>query len=299
MRGILALGIVFLHFGFNGLSEKILGWGGVNFDLAVDIFFLLSGFVLAHSARNGVNRLNFASRRFWRLAPVFFATTLIAILASPRDVSPLELLMAVPLSGSQPINFPAWSIFWEFYLPVLAVFLPFRVPDAFVRPLLAVCLFGLGLTCVAVADGGRPDLLRASFGLSAGYLLYHANLDIRAPVLLTFGTIFGLMSLAVYVPMAAFFVPILASLAILSARYSKTILSSWPIQILGILSYTLYLTHIPVLMWMQRLLGAGFDGNVGAKAMGLIVTFFVSALLTWGLEKPFMQRAPTRAANAP
>ena len=100
MRGVLALGIVLLHFGFNGLAKRTLGWNGIEFDLAVDVFFLLSGFVLAHSGRNGVDPRTFAIKRFWRLFPVFFATTIVAIFASPHSVSPLELLMAVPLTGA-------------------------------------------------------------------------------------------------------------------------------------------------------------------------------------------------------
>jgi peptidoglycan/LPS O-acetylase OafA/YrhL len=139
LRGLLALGVVVYHFGLNDFFGQ-MGWKGIAFKLAVDVFFLLSGFVLAHSVHTEIDPVRFGVRRFLRLAPVFYLTTLAVLLIHPEQFSPLELIMASDLTGVWPANFPAWSIVWEFYLPIVAAFSPWRVPKSAVVPLLIVCL---------------------------------------------------------------------------------------------------------------------------------------------------------------
>jgi len=151
MRGILALGVVFLHFGANSFFIKN-GFAGFQLQLSVDVFFLLSGFVLTHSARNGVQFGQFIYRRFWRLAPVFFVTTCLSLAATSTLPHPLEFLGAVPLIGGDPVNGPAWSVAWEFYLPLTAVLLSVRIPQVAVRPLLLMSIVALGTVDIWVED---------------------------------------------------------------------------------------------------------------------------------------------------
>jgi peptidoglycan/LPS O-acetylase OafA/YrhL len=103
LRGVLALAVVFLHFGLSSFLERTLGFPSLRLELVVDVFFILSGFVLTHSLRKGYVFLDFAIKRTMRLLPVYYVTTLVALLfvvEMPEYVW-LELIIAGPL-GSKP-----------------------------------------------------------------------------------------------------------------------------------------------------------------------------------------------------
>ncbi|KHL25279.1 hypothetical protein PK98_00555 [Croceibacterium mercuriale] len=296
LRGVLALGVVLFHFGFNSFTARH-GWAGVQFPLAVDVFFLLSGFVLAYSARNGIDPGRFLYRRFWRLSPVFYITLLMAVLVSSDEPHPLEALAAVPWLGQTPINSPSWSVSWEFYLPVIAVLSGVRIPQKAVRPLLVLSLVGLGLADIWVETLWVYPL-RALFGLSGGYLLYRSGFDLKVPMLLPVGLLGLSMTAAQYAPVVAFTAPFFACASILAGRHSNTALSTPPIQLLGTLSYTLYLAHMPVFMLMEQV--ANVDQNPLAKVVALVISLAVAGILTVCVERPLMRgfrRLP--AASAP
>ena len=289
LRGVLALAVVLLHFGFNSFVQRKFGWQGFRFELAVDVFFILSGNVLTYAAEKGVDTTQFTVRRFLRLAPVFYVTTLATLLIDPTAWNTAELIMAVPVTGSDPANFPAWSVCWEFYLPVLAATLPLRIPDPWVRPLLAAVLLAMGLADIEVADGERLYLLRATCGLLAGHLLYRAKLTADLPLVPMFAGLALVMALAAYLSVFAVALPFVASLCILAGRKGGSIFASPPAQALGYLSYTLYLVHIPVLRLMQYWWGSAVDANVKLKIVGLLGSFGLAWLLSVTVERPAMR----------
>lgn len=290
LRGVLALSVVLLHFGFNSFAARTLGWPGFRFELAVDVFFLLSGYVLTYAVRGGVSKADFAIKRFIRLAPVFYVTTALTLLSVPDGWHPAELAMAMPMTGNDPVNSPAWSVCWEIYLPVLAVLVPVRVPDRMVRPLLVIALLALGIADTGVAEGERLYLLRAACGLAAGHLLYRANLSLTWPLVPLFAALGLIMALAMQIPASAIALPFVASLCILAGRNGGTLFAAPPFQLLGHLSYTLYLAHIPVLRAMQHWLRQGvIDGNPLAKVAGLGMAFVLAGLLTMLIERPAMR----------
>ncbi len=289
LRGVLALAVVLLHLGFNSFAERMIGWKGIRFELSVDVFFLLSGFVLTHATRHGVQAKLFIVRRFFRLAPVFYLTTLVAILATPGDWSFAELVIAAPVTGQDPANFPAWSVCWEFYLPILAVLTPLRVPDRWVRPLLIAALLVLGIADIAAAGGERLYLVRAVCGLLAGHLLYRAELTLALPLLPLAVGLGTVMALAAYVPAAAIGLPWIAAMCVLSGRGGGSLFGRAPFQFLGLLSYTIYLTHIPVLRILQRVMGPAADANPAAKLAALAGIFVFAWLLTLLVERPAMR----------
>ncbi|MEO6387657.1 MAG: acyltransferase [Croceibacterium sp.] len=295
LRGVLALGVVLLHFGVNNLAAQI-GWRGLTFNLAVDVFFLLSGYVLTHSARNAFDPRRFVVRRFMRLAPVYFVTTLIAILATAH-FEPLELVAGVPFAGRDPINSPSWSATWEFYLPVLAVLLRVRIPERIVTPALMLCLCLLGVADVGFAMGGHYYFARALLGLSAGHLLYRSRLDSNLPMYALVAALAAIMAAARYVPVIAMILPMVASATILAGRRSQTVLSSSPIQFLGMISYTLYMVHVPLLLATDRLADTG--GNILAKLLVIGGAILLAWLLTVWVERPCMVGPKPAAQTAP
>lgn len=304
IRGVLALGVVALHYGINAAIQRAAGWHGFIFDLGVDIFFVMSGFVLTASflasSRRSVGQ--FAVKRVLRLAPVFYATAAVALFvpAASYDyaLAPAELAMAVPLLGQNPANFPAWSITWEFYLPIAAVALASVV--ARLRPLrlalLVLALAGLAWADVQVAQGGHLYFLRGMLGLAAGCCLYNAfppRPGTAPRPALTYALLvmaFAVMGLASEAPLAAIALPPIAAALVWSGAWQTTpLLNSRPAQYLGAVSYTLYMVHIPVLFTLRAAFGSAIDGNPLAKVVALGLSLGLAALLTRFVELPAMR----------
>lgn len=179
--------------------------------LAVDVFFLLSGFVIAHAyeARLATQRLSlsdFFLLRLIRLYPAYLLSLLLAAMIAWHDLasgnhrtfnngSELALTLALAafylpstLSNKRDLftlNFPAWSLAFE--LLVNAVYVLLRPWLSTRRLLLCCALFG-----IALALGGRyfghldqgyfwsllgilTGLLRTMFGFFVGVLLYRLH----------------------------------------------------------------------------------------------------------------------------
>lgn len=286
MRGVLALGVVLLHLGFNGFVQRTVGWPGIAFELSVDVFFILSGFVLAHTLRPGGTFSAFAVRRAFRLLPVYYLTALAAAVALGRALPLADWLVATPFTAGRPLNFPAWSIGWELYLPLAAVVVRLEPPRWAVRPLLAIALAALAVIDTKVAGGEALDGWRAGLGLGAGALLCRARLDVPGPAEAWFGLLLGAMAVAPVWPPAASVVPFTAVAAILAGRSAGSLFAAAPFQGLGAISYPLYMVHIPVLYAAQAWLGARIDANAPAKLAILAASIAAAAVLTLAVERP-------------
>lgn len=137
LRGLAAFAVVFFHLGNWTNSYNWVPRG----DLAVDFFFCLSGFVMAHAYGRRIgkdlNFLDFAWTRLIRLYPLMALSVVIAaayflskIILSNEDVALGDIVTAsvlgllvlpylgetIVLSGPLevfPINGPLWSLFYE------------------------------------------------------------------------------------------------------------------------------------------------------------------------------------------
>lgn len=136
-----------LHLVDTGTTGRVLGWFLEPGSCGVTFFFILSGFVLNWSARDGDTARRFWQRRFARIYPshlVMLAVAVALFLASGKAVTMLELAANVLLI--QPwfqdpgiyygLNTVSWSLACEmfFYLlfPLLAVGVR-RVPARWLR----------------------------------------------------------------------------------------------------------------------------------------------------------------------
>ena len=302
IRGVLAIGVVLLHFGINSFLFRYMRWNGFEFQLCVDVFFLLSGFVLASSYKNSSrhdSRL-FVIKRFFRLAPVFYLTTAVALIASPPpptwQLVVAELFMARPVIGQEPTNFPAWSISWEFYLPIFAYLVaPWLVRlHPFRRPLLVVAIVALSIVDIRVAQGERFYFSRAFLGLVTGSCLFSVYRDrsFSRPALTyaLFILLIVVFATATGYPLAAALVPIVAAILIWSAAGVPTsVFSSRPLQWLGAISYTVYMVHAPVLIAMKTIWGSNVAANAPAKVAGIVLSLVLAVLLTRYVEGPGMR----------
>jgi len=88
LRGLAALSVMFFHFRWNindvwpGTGDKLFGWGATG----VDLFFLISGFVITLTAKKSTpdfkGTLNFLKRRALRILPAYYIIFLITFFLS-------------------------------------------------------------------------------------------------------------------------------------------------------------------------------------------------------------------------
>lgn len=205
VRGLAALAVLVYHVDFMFGQRKTLLSGGYT---AVDLFFILSGFVIAATYEAAVvsGRIDFwglAKRRFARLYPLYLATTVVGIFVMTARFranfgyldAPALLVSAIanlfflptptPVYGGEtlfPYNAASWSIFYE-----LVVNAAFFVFFARARSSTLVCLWllaGAGMIATIVQFGGvdvgwgTPNALagfpRVCFSFLTGALIWRA-----------------------------------------------------------------------------------------------------------------------------
>lgn len=180
-RFIAAMGVVLYHFeahltAFLPYQTNVLD----RFQTLVDLFFVLSGFVLMHSYNDSVGGWTgyaaFLRRRFARVYPLHLATILlcvalfVAVTAAHvpvRDPSLIDTSQLVPnlllihawgLTARPALNFPSWSISAEAFVYLLFPVLAWAA--ARLRPLPS-----LGLAVLLVC---AIEAVRAASGLRSG-----------------------------------------------------------------------------------------------------------------------------------
>lgn len=216
IRGLAAIFIVIRHSGEF--------WGGnpfYNSFLAVDIFFLLSGFVIAHAysqklSDRTLSIKDFFALRIIRLYPLYFISVLFCIVVLMLNLiynRPGDFTLAAALgvlftlvflpnifqtlaSAVQlfPINSVYWSLFYELLVNLmLAVFnrwLNVKIIIAILAIAASLILyFGVKDKSIDAGDSwGLGSIAlgsaRAFFGIFVGFYLYQARKKISIPALL-------------------------------------------------------------------------------------------------------------------
>jgi peptidoglycan/LPS O-acetylase OafA/YrhL len=199
LRGIAATGVVALHFDI--FFAPLAVPGGY---LAVDLFFIMSGVVIAHAYDRrfqiGMTAWQFMRARLIRLYPLYLLGTAIGVVATAASMfgnnldhwDSKSLLFAIifgvlfipdfygrPNTRLFPLNAPCWSLFFE-----ILINLAFGVlwPRLSVRGLLLVNLLSaIGVACFVWAWGHIDQgytfssfpagVVRTIFGFSAGVLI--------------------------------------------------------------------------------------------------------------------------------
>jgi peptidoglycan/LPS O-acetylase OafA/YrhL len=254
----------------------VLGWHAdlpVRGYLGVDLFFLLSGFVMMHAygtmAPTAGAYLQFLKARLARIYPVHL---LVLLLLLPEfQTSPAfslgglisSLLLLQSPWHSMCWNFPSWSISaeWHAYLifPLLAPVVRAR-PPGWMAGVLAACALIVGLNDLANRSGNitnTPDVfLRCFPEFIAGMILYRLCETSRMPAFVQSNVAFvtavtGLVGLEVARVPEGLTVCLLAVLLLSAARDGSAfarILSWPPLPWLGDISYSLYMVQMAVLV---------------------------------------------------
>ncbi|NTZ42344.1 acyltransferase [Altererythrobacter sp. SALINAS58] len=276
LRGVAAIAVAVGHL------NNVLGVDRhlTNSALAVDFFFMLSGFVLAHAYGGKLARgrwfIPFLIARVIRLYPLILVGALVgasAYLMRGTDAGYLgrllfqSILLVPEIKYSNidpsvfPINPPAWSLLFEVIASILFGLGVWRVH--LLGPLLlfsAAALFSTVISYQTFDVGWSPDLLwsgliRVMFGMGAGIFLYRVHCRGSARILplhigIAGSTLVLILSgvfSSVAFQMASVF--LFFPLIILgSARASNRWIGAckW----FGELSYPLYIIHWPVYLWI-------------------------------------------------
>jgi peptidoglycan/LPS O-acetylase OafA/YrhL len=280
LRGVLSLLVCSGHYGINNLLEPY----GIHlrFELAVDVFFALSGYVLCHTGYFGRKSLGeFVISRWARLYPLQFLT--LAAMALLYAVSGRALNIWVVIQGAAlayglgipptllSLNFPSWSVSVEFWLSIaMFLFLSGRLsPRLAAVPIVTalVILLYPGFQLLTVEpmhlhlSGG---LLRGIAGFLVGVAAYvYCNLSAAGrPPYWTAGASLSALALLFLKPELTHFdswllyLVMFTTLVCLQAWDSRLFLSHRGFVFLGSISYSVYLLHIPVVRWMEYIFSA-------------------------------------------
>lgn len=273
LRGIAALAVMVGHFA----AAFGLGAYPLHAGLAVDLFFILSGFVMTRTyearLRDGLTAPQFIALRYRRLfLPLAIGSTL-GLVAAAAVVGPSPHLMAawvfmlafLPafwMSNAFPLNGPAWSLFVEILSNAVHAALFAKARTITIAAVCAAC----ATVFIASYFAG---LSRWDYGLDAILWLIPRELscyligiilhrvygerplgDQPTFAVAAFVVALWAATLNPYVELACVF--IVAPLVVrASLSFTK---ASWAIWA-GALSYPLYATHVPAIE-LAKLVGA-------------------------------------------
>ena len=281
----------------------------------VDLFFLISGFVILPSAMR-YSSVAFAARRFWRLYPLFFAfSALFVVINLAANIEPKSNDLLSIVSGLLFINIwtktlqltpNAWSLtfeVWFYLMTALGVVVVLKHPSTIGR-MAFLLLVGFFLSQFPIAFyflGGVA--VRLVFDRSDLLTRPRPLLEIAALVACV-----GLASLGHYdYRWSDLANPVVPSLIVVTSLYfalsvnerslTSRLLSNRAIVYLGTISYSLYLVH-PYTYVAVRSVFSHF-GLFGPDVLSSQVAFFAAtAFLTFPITHVvhcLLERAPYEA----
>lgn len=180
LRGVAALLVIWYHF-FEGFATSPVDQKFNHGYLAVDFFFVLSGFVLGYAYddrwKKGLTKGGFIIRRLIRLQPMVVIAVCLGVISYiiqgcehwDHTKSPvwaivmsfiLGLFMLPTFPGTEvevrgygemfPLVGPAWSLFFEYLGSIMYAFFLHKLSNKYLRWF--VILSGIGLAIVALTD---------------------------------------------------------------------------------------------------------------------------------------------------
>lgn len=287
VRGAAAFFVMIYHFHLKQVAAGPFSSVLLHGYLAVDLFFILSGFVMAHtygrSFLNGTFRFQeFMLHRIARIYPLYLVATLLFIAIGllrrngpdfPLPVLISNLFMVQSLGTWPSIDPPAWSVSTEMIayalFPIIAMLClkSGRVGATVLGMISVLTILGLSMAAKwhyigSPISKGQLDLffspytiIRCLAGFTLGQLIYRiresdAVTRVFSRNLIQFGVLgLGVLSLVQDVSDFLIYLPIIALILMLSADrgVSSRIFSSVPLMLLGKLSFGIYLLHFRAL----------------------------------------------------
>ncbi|MGC4024848.1 MAG: acyltransferase [Mesorhizobium sp.] len=273
LRGFAAMWVVLFHAKFHLTALMAMLPGVVNHSIfiagenGVAVFFVLSGFVIAYSVRNAPNTFaflaRFALRRSVRLDPPYWASMVVvgifAFISARVTHTQIEfpgwysvavhMAYMQELLGVKEINTVYWTLTYEIQFYIIYILCrniaPRIGPAIWILMFLVAIAWGSGLVHENIVTGLFVNKWYAFF---LGVLAFHAREDGRvatALFILAAACSLGSVISGELFQIATAITAMVLYLAITLDRMSDWLNWRW-IQFLGLISYSLYLTHNPV-----------------------------------------------------
>jgi peptidoglycan/LPS O-acetylase OafA/YrhL len=323
LRGIAALFVVMLHLTRGGADQSVPAFLLRGY-LGVDLFFILSGFVLTHiyvrdflAGPSWRDIAAFLWARVARIYPVHVFILAVLVLGGAAQGVPrlvvlqnfLLLLVPWPVAVINPF---AWSLSAEWYAYLLFPFMVgwlWRCDSRVAAVLCVALLLGLDILAAISGVGVVRDLLlsRALPEFVLGVITYRAFSD-RGLARhwqsdATFVGIAAALVIAVaLVPyddvVAVALFPLLLLAAVCNAGAATRLLNARPLRWLGDISYSVYLGQAPAFSIAMILsttwLGPSL-GLTGLRVLVVVATLAIATLVHRTVEVPcraLLRRAP-------
>lgn len=325
LRAIAVLAVIIHHLNQNLLSGGFIG---------VDIFFVISGFLITSHLYNALKTNTFSFSTFYkkrinRIVPALLTVIIVSLCVSLIILSPADLIRIAnsaltSLSGLSNIYFwreygnyfsantneaillHTWSLGVEeqFYLiwPIMLYFIIKITSKSYSILFLLLLIF---ITTLALSEYATTLFASASYyllpsrffelaigGLLAAYSPKTTWNTLLCLIMRIVGIALIIYALLIFNSQTHFpgfraLVPCMGTcLIILSGNVGKTsyLLSILPLQFTGLLSYSLYLWHWPIIAFLNYLyLPIGLINSI----IIIVMTYFLS-FLTWKyIEIPF------------
>lgn len=287
LRGVAAFLVVFQHYLLMALNNGYAaeGWSRTEFGkVGVDIFFVISGFIMESSvasAHSNKNPASFLTRRAIRILPLCWAMTLLAVLACALvgngpalNVTPwrvLTSLLMLPdgigsLSPASYVISSAWTLTYEIWFYILFAGLLAQRPNARLLGL-AVIFAGvcaLSLVWPPTSQIGQIVTDPLLFEFLAGCLLANLSrrrVEISSPlvsalmILAACGFLYVALNREIATPrLLVYGMPAIAVVAaVVLAKRVGVPAAAQPLAWSGDISYSLYLSHFFTMAIFQRL----------------------------------------------
>jgi exopolysaccharide production protein ExoZ len=291
----------------------------------VDLFFVISGFIIFYATRRAnLTPLAFLRRRIERIVPLYYFVTfavialafaLPALFYTPDWLTPRHIAKSLAFisftDGEMPIVYLGWSLEYEmyFYLAVALLMAISRNVWRDVTVIFAVLVMigkfpgaqaALG-TCAFFTD---PMLLEFTLGVLAGRLFTGDR--VGAPEWIATGSAFAALLLAepdsraiVYgLPCAAL---VIAAAWISRVRTNPSSAELW-LERLGDASYSIYLAQVNTVSLVCQYTAEAFPGSspIALVAMTTAISVALGVLLNILVERPLLRFARhLRTSRAP
>ncbi|MCA1364988.1 acyltransferase [Bradyrhizobium sp. IC3069] len=325
MRGIAALAVVCGH-AVSARPDMVgpeLAEGALTILASgVDIFFVISGFIIATTAAAQHDPLNFVLRRAVRIYPVYWLTLLAAFVSScwialaPGERPALDTGTIFAWTYPNWYVGPAWSLAFELHFyAVVAIILAIK-PNRLFEILFA----WLGLVIVALyfriqlGICSHPLVLEFGAGVGIAYLLINRGLRFSPRVVACSAGLFfaGWYWIFVHgatdpqfarVPTYGLGAGLLIH-AVVSAEIEGRSFSP-VLQYLGKISYSLYMVHYPLVKWIANYDRPWLLSVVGTVIVLILFSIGLAAamhilieepILRWGRRLSLMRRSQTSDA---
>lgn len=331
LRAIAALLIIWVH-----IPRGVLFWWLDSLTLhlplgylAVDVFFVLSGFLITRillvDRDQGVPVSQFLLRRCLRIFPIYYLTIAVLAVVDPRP----QLIWCAGYLSNFYFSFDhsphplrhVWSLAVEEHFYLIWPFVVYGLSVKHSRNCLVFGVFPfaiLGAAAVIMLDGQIPadaliyrgSMFRfLSLGIGAMFAYYESPLrDRHGVVLLGAALSFVVGCMGIVVMKKAIFYqwnPLIRTVgyalmsgsivqATIALRHSKApliaVLRSRPIRFIGRISYGLYLYHYPIYYAFNMV---GTPGDVAPTrmtvALAVVTTFVVAVSSYFVVERPLLK----------